>query len=101
MKENDVVSSICEYLEIKRYFFWRQNTTPVFSQGHFRRMPKHSKKGVPDIILIRSGLFIGLECKTDIGRQSPEQKQFESDCVKHGGKYLVVRSIDDVIAMGL
>jgi hypothetical protein len=32
-------------------------------------------KGVPDIIVVREGRFLGLEVKTETGRQSPEQKE--------------------------
>jgi hypothetical protein len=42
-------------------------------------MPKHSLRGVPDIILIKqpTGRFIGLGVKTAAGRLSPEQREFE------------------------
>jgi hypothetical protein len=64
---------------------------------------KHSKKGVPDIILIKkgSGQFIGLEVKREDGKLSPEQREFERDSKAHGAEYHVVRSIDDVQALGL
>jgi hypothetical protein len=31
-------------------------------------MPKYAMRGVPDVIVIRDGEFIGLEVKTDVGR---------------------------------
>ena len=66
-----------------------------------RRLPKFQPKGIPDLIVVAGGLFFGLEVKTKIGRQSPEQKEFEANVKKHGGKYFVVRSIEDVQAIGL
>lgn len=103
MKETPIQSAICDYLALKRYFFWRQNTAPTFDKagGFYRAMPKHSKKGVPDIIVIKAGQFIGIEVKTEKGKLSPEQVEFGSDCILNGGMYLVARSIDDVQAAGL
>jgi hypothetical protein len=39
--------------------------------------------------------------KREGGKQSPDQKEFERLCVAAGGEYHVVRSIDDVQALGL
>jgi len=103
--ESQIVSAICEYLAARHYFFWRQNTTPAVQKSAdgwaFRRMPKHSKRGVPDIILIHQAQFVGLEVKRADGRLSPDQKEFQVGCEAHGGRYHVVRSIDDVQALGL
>lgn len=63
-------------------------------------MPAHALKGVPDIILIKSGQFIGLEVKTDIGRLSPDQVEFARRSKEAGAIYHVVRSIDDVQRLG-
>ena len=53
-------------------------------------------KGVPDIIIVKKGQFIGLEVKRPGTYQSPEQKTFECELTDAGGQYHVVRSIDDV-----
>lgn len=66
-----------------------------------RRLPKYTPRGLPDIIVVAGGLFFALEVKTKVGRQSPDQKVFEALVKKHGGKYFVVRSIEDVQAIGL
>ena len=100
-KESDIQLSICDYLAAKRHFFWRQNTAPLFREGRFFAMPKYSKVGVPDIIVIFNGKFIGLEVKRPNGKPSVGQKEFESDCIKAGGAYHLVCSIDDVIKIGL
>jgi hypothetical protein len=39
-------------------------------------MPAHAMRGVPDIILIRNGKFIGLEVNTPTGRLSDDQIEF-------------------------
>lgn len=66
-------------------------------------MPKHSLRGVPDIILVKppTGQFIGLEVKTKSGRLSDHQQEFSERLRDVGGRYYVVTSIDDVQALGL
>lgn len=86
--------------------FFRVNNIPAFNRtdgGGFqmRRLPKYTPKGLPDIIVVAGGIFYGLEVKSAIGRQSPEQKEFQALVEKHNGKYFVVRSIEDVQKIGL
>lgn len=105
-KEGDIQNSICEYLEMRRKFFFRLNNIPAFNRNAgggvtMRRLPKYTPRGLPDIIVVAGGLFIALEVKSAIGRQSPEQKVIEEQIKKHGGQYHVVRSIEDVQAIGL
>lgn len=105
-KESDIQNTICEYLERRGRCFFRLNNIPAFSKNgdgsmRMRRLPKYTPRGLPDIVVIAGGTFIGLEVKTKIGRQSPDQKLFEQLVKKHNGKYFVVRSIEDVEAIGL
>jgi hypothetical protein len=104
--EGEVLKSVCEYLALKRHFFFRSNNIPPvqrFKDGSmtFRRLPAYSVKGIPDIICIREGRFIGIECKAANGRLSPDQVVFEQLCIRNGGVYIVARSIDDVRSVGL
>lgn len=102
-KETDILYAICDYLTMKKHYFWRNNTIPVFSKkgNGFIRMPKYSRTGLPDIILIRDGFTIGIEVKTQKGRPSPNQIQCAKDWKENGAEYYLVRSIDEVIAVGL
>ena len=105
-KESEIQSAICEYLALRKRCFWRSSNVPAFNRNPgggitMRRLPKYTPRGIPDIIVIAGGLFWGLEVKTKIGRQSPEQKEFQANVEAHGGRYAVVRSTDDVIALGL
>jgi hypothetical protein len=97
--ESNILRAVCDYLAFKKYFFWRNNTTPVYdaSLQSFRRMPVYAMKGVPDIIVLHKGRFIGIEVKKPGSYQSVEQKEFEIQCNRNGGSYFVVRSIDDLI----
>ena len=101
--EKDIQLAICDYLALHKYFFWRQNTTSVYdpTNKRFRSMPKYSKNGVPDIILIKDGMFIGLEVKRPTGKISDSQKEFQDGVEKVGGQYHVVTCIEDVQRIGL
>ncbi len=92
---------ICEYLALKGYFFWRQNTQPIFDKGKFRRMPKYAKKGVPDIILLKNGSVIFLEVKRPGGKLSESQIEFKEGCEKNKVQYCVITDLDEVIALDL
>ncbi len=96
--EKDIQFACCEYLTLKRYFFWRQNTTPVFRQdrNRFIAMPKFSMRGVPDIIIVLNGKFIGIEVKTKKGVQSDNQKEFQQNLESAGGEYYIVRSVSEL-----
>ncbi|MGY3406121.1 hypothetical protein ACVWZV_002234 [Bradyrhizobium sp. GM5.1] len=103
MTEIEIQAAICDYLAFRKVFFWRSNNTPIYdrTRNAFRRMPKYALHGIPDIIVIRDGRFIGIEVKRANGTLSEHQVEFERSCLLAGGQYLVARSIDDVIAFGL
>ncbi len=104
-KETEIQRAICDYLALKKHFFWRQNTGAMIDHKSgkvtFKAMPKYSMNGIPDIIVIHQGFFIGLEVKREKTKQSPSQIEFEKRCKEAGGEYYVVRSIDDVKEIGL
>lgn len=101
--ETQIQNSICDYLALRKHFYTRINTAGIFSvkrQSFLKRSP-HSKNGMSDILCVHIGRPYFLEVKTAIGKQSPEQKQFQLDVEKAGGIYAVVRSIEDVQTLGL
>lgn len=53
------------------------------------------KAGVADIIVCYRGQLIALEVKTKTGRLSTHQKRFKNEIEVCGGKFFVVRSIED------
>lgn len=62
------------------------------------RMVHYGTPGGPDIRLIVSGRFLGLECKAAKGRQSEDQKNWQRWCEAAGGRYVVVRSVEEAVA---
>src|SRR3990167_5156805 len=96
--EKDIQLEICNWLAIKGFFFWRNNTTGVYdpTQKLFRAKPKYALNGLPDIIIIKNGIFIGLEVKRPKARQSDAQVTFQNNLEKNGGQYYVVHSLLEV-----
>jgi hypothetical protein len=103
LKESDIQAAICDYLSLKGYLFSRTNNSPIYdkTRGAFRALPKHTRRGWPDICLLHRGTFYAIEVKSASGKQSPEQTQLETEVVLSGGKYIVARSIDDIQSAGL
>ena len=99
--EKDIQREICDWLFERGYFFWRVNNTPIFDKGHFRPLPKYTPRGIPDIIVIIDGHFIGLEVKRALvhhndsvrGVLSPHQKAFGEKVMANGGTYAVVTNL--------
>lgn len=56
-----------------------------------------SAPGVPDIVGIHQGKFLGIEVKTASGKLSPHQERFLKNINAAGGIAFVARSLDDVI----
>ena len=55
--------------------------------------------GQPDIFAIIRGRFVGIEVKTATGRQSKDQQNWQRNCERAGGLYILARSVDDVRVM--
>lgn len=107
--EGEIQNKICEYFSKKGYFFMRLNNAPVHDQklnngyGGYRSQGKWSHPGKPDLLLInreKYGLAVFFEVKTLKGRQSPDQKMFEKRCYSNNCEYYVVRSLEEVKALG-
>jgi len=106
--ETETQAAILEYLTLKKYLCWRMNNIPAsyidrHGERQFRKLPKFTMKGLPDIALIHpmTGRFYGIECKSASGKLSPEQAEFGRLCVRAGAEFIVARSLEDVISAGL
>ena len=97
LSESEVLRDVCKYLTDNGYFFWRSNNIPVFG----RSLPKYTPRGLPDIMVVHSAEFIGIEVKRPDGvykgrgrksQLTPDQKAFRDKLTAHGGIYIVVHS---------
>ena len=97
-KESDIVRQICKYLQAKGEFFWRHNNVGVFSKkANAYLKPRYGIKGVPDIFWIKQKMFCAIEVKSESGKVSGDQENFRFQWESRGGKYLVVRSLLELI----
>jgi hypothetical protein len=76
---------------------WRNNTGAVKDQHG--RLIRFGLVGSADIlgVLAPSGRFVAIEVKTDVGRQSEAQRNFQRMIEDHGGVYILARSVDDAV----
>ena len=72
--------------------------------GHDRDGAKRKAMGVrpgfPDFILLypnREYPFLAMELKSPKGRQSEHQKEYQKQIERVGGKYVIIRSLDEFI----
>jgi len=99
MLEKEIEKQILDYLTLKGFYAWKNPTIGLFDtkRGKFRKPNnKYLISGVSDIIAIKQGKVYFIEVKTDKGRQTPNQKLFESNIDVNGGVYILARSIEDL-----
>ena len=93
-----LVQAIEKVLQFRKdCYLWKNNTGAVTSEKRFIR---YVKVGSSDFIgLTRNGQFLAIECKTGDAVQSKHQKLFQIQIEAMGGRYFVVRSIVEFIAI--
>lgn len=101
--EAQLVRLCLDWLRAEKILAWRNNTGAM--KGSYKGKPwfvRFGRPGLPDIIAVTTvdwfynGVFVGIECKTDTGKQSPEQCEFQKELEEAGGTYLLVRSLEDL-----
>lgn len=102
MKEHPLQVSIAQFLNLalkdRRTLWFAVPNGQLRSKAIAGKLKAEGvKPGVSDIIILHAGLFLGMEVKPATGRQSPDQKDWAVECEAAGGKYSVVRSINDVV----
>lgn len=77
-----------------KVYFFRNNsfTGKLMRYNGSEGFVKNGKPGMPDIVALIAGKFVGIELKSDKGRQSEEQKIAQKHIEKLGGLYLLVNS---------
>lgn len=101
--EKEIENAILYYLNaIPDCFAFKVNTMGVYDQqrGFYRRLSRYVLPGTPDIIACVSvdgiGVFVGFEVKTQNGRQSGHQKEFEQRLKDRAhGFYFIVKTVKE------
>jgi len=86
-KEKDIQQQTRDYLRRHHWFVIRLQQ----SLG--------CHKGLPDLLAIRDGVVLFIEIKSPRGKLSRYQEQFKQDLESHGGRYLIVRDLADVMKL--
>ena len=103
MKESQIQKEILHWLSLQpkdQMFSWRMYTGPIVRGNPLKGKTFFTPNpcpGLPAIIVIIKGRFVGLEIKQPKGRQSTEQKTFEQAVKKAGGFYFLIRSLNEAI----
>ena len=84
--------------DLSHIFFSVPNGTKRTSQQTQWLKDEGLVPGVSDMILLKPNSLHGYLCienKTPKGKQSPEQVLFQEAVERNGGKYIVIRSLDE------
>ena len=100
MKETEIQRAIIDGLRWRGILAFRCQPAPVpIRNGRsivgFRKADQFNI-GMPDIVCVIEGRFIGIEVKSETGRQSAEQIEWQAKIKKAGGTYVLAHSWEDV-----
>ena len=91
--EHAIQKTIMEHLQYADYLVWRSNSGKVKVRGGWMRL---TPEGSPVVYALKDGLLYGIEVKKPGETQSLAQALYEREFNKHGGRYYVAWSLDDV-----
>ena len=83
LKEKQIQDEIISYLKRKRVY-------------HFRFQAQYNLNGLPDIICLYKGFFLGLELKKEDGKPTLLQLKKIKAINDNGGIGVIVRSVKEV-----
>ncbi len=66
---------------------------------YIRSLPStvYSRAGNPDYYAIKNGVVLFIECKSSTGKMSGKQLETMMEIKNHGGHYIIVYDIDDIL----
>lgn len=98
LSEKKIQGDILKFLALVKnkykLFYYRQNGGSIKTDKTYFKCA--SINGLSDIVVVKDGIYIGLEIKSQKGIQSNHQKDVERGLTVAGGLYFVVRSVADV-----
>lgn len=110
--ESGVLRACLDLLAAEKIWHCRMNSGAFLPRGVGKGIVRAGKPGLADILAsvpvwmnVNDGeyfkqypAFLWIECKSDSGQQSVDQRSFQMDAELAGHKYIVVRSSDDLKA---
>ena len=106
VSEASVLRAVTEFLDhlanMGRLMFFRHHPVRIVGGGDapiiFTKVPER-QRGVADIIIVMGSAVYGAELKGSDKDQSDDQRRWQAAFVKQGGRYAVVRDIDDLLLL--
>lgn len=101
--EKDIQREIADWLHLNNFMFWRSSNVPAMGrvgangEMRFRALPKDTPRGLPDLMIIVEGKFIGIEVKRPGAKLRPEQGNFGMRLVSAGADYYCVHSLTEFL----
>ena len=101
ISEAQLKHSVAEYLEYGRnlgkWMSLRLNAGDyIETRGTTRRRVRGCPKGTSDFLVIKDGKAIFIELKSEKGRQSEDQLDFQQLVYYHKATYHVIRSLEEL-----
>ena len=86
MLESEIKDKCKKWLDKNGWFSFN-----VHQQGMY------CHRGISDRIAVKDGQVVFIEYKTDKGKQNEYQKEFQKQLTEAGGRYIIVRSVEELI----
>ncbi len=95
---NQITLNVLRIANFKnRCVAYRINNVGVWDEKKGIHRKGNTEKGLPDIVLIYEGRYIGIEVKAGSDRLSEDQKKRRFEIERAGGIYFECRSTDDFV----
>ena len=91
---NGLTAAVIDFIKFHRWPAWRINSMGVYDAKIKGYRTSNQAKGLPDIIAIVKGQFVGIEIKIGADKQSEHQKDREREIIQAGGLYWVIKDFD-------
>lgn len=99
-KEQDILNACLQYLQLRGFLAWRQNSGAVVSvhQGRRRFVRFNGAPGCADILGIvgHLGTFLAVEIKRPGNKPTAKQLSFLDAVRRHGGMAIVADSVESL-----
>lgn len=94
---NAITKFIVNFIDYHGHFASRIQSQGQYVQSKSRWIKSKVKRGIGDIIACINGDFVMIEVKYGSDKQSDVQKLVQKQVTDAGGKYLIVKTIEDFI----
>lgn len=93
--EHNIQKSIVRWFrkEYSEYIVFSTNNESCYNNSYF--LESGVLQGVSDLVIVLPNKVLFVELKTERGKQSKSQKEFEAKLISIGYEYYIIRSLED------